>query len=507
MKKSHGRNLVKIILIASIGIFLSSAYAVAATPEQVLRQAKEKNNLRLNRTPARINFNLTPTRTSGLNLKTWRSPDHLNINTRFYSFRTAQIPRISSSALRINAVIPRTTRINSVIEAQSKMVYAAKNRLTTPARVTNVVPRITSLASPRIRPINLPAANTITRSARLPRTAILPATNLKITRNRINNTNTVRNTLRNIPAIAARTTTPVTRITTLNPRLTTLNNQRPAASVTNLNNQRTSRVTIPNNRQASFNSRRINNTTARLNTPVPRVATPNRVAIANPTRNNLRRATLKPPTISSAPARIKPLQSMNTRFKTPTIIRSVKGLNLSPRQPLYARLPKGSPVAPLPASTHREPVGLPATPVVPANAPSQAGGSNAGAGGSSGNHASSGNHSSGAGIPLAAPLILGLCGHLPASNKKALSRIISEISRRQKNGIGFMLAPRSPTIIQMGESSLAFVHQIKRENQAVNPIFFQGLFVLSQVIRSEDRFLRSQDDCGLFYFLRVKNGR
>lgn len=68
-----------------------------------------------------------------------------------------------------------------------------------------------------------------------------------------------------------------------------------------------------------------------------------------------------------------------------------------------------------------------------------------------------------------------------------------------------MLAPRSPTITQMDECSLVFVHRIKREKTdtfiTLKPISPKGFFVLEKdLFFNKDRFFRSQNyNCGLFY--------
>jgi hypothetical protein len=253
------------------------------------------------------------------------------------------------------------------------------------------------------------------------------------------------------------------------------------------------RITNPPRVSVTANSGGINN---RLNinnplavnrvTPVQRPATP----------KILER---KPAQPFSAP-RINQLRSHRTPvIPKPVMLSSARSFNLSAINHFTANLPKSRQSAPIVPSQQSQPVGLPSTPVAPDATPNQATGGN-GAKAPSGSNSASGNHGAGSGLPLTAPLILGLCGHLPNKTRKTLSRIISEFSRRQKNGIGFMLAARSPNIIQMDERSLAFVHQMKREKNPANSVHNKGL-------RSYYKWLRSQDDCGLFYFMVSKNGR
>ena len=146
--------------------------------------------------------------------------------------------------------------------------------------------------------------------------------------------------------------------------------------------------------------------------------------------------------------------------------RIMDNLNKLPDMPktraMAGQNPTNSDVPP-PASQHRQPANLPvplSTLPVPSANPAPGGNS-----GSNSDHSSSKNtQNSNHGAPLATPLILGLCGHLPISvRRRTLREMISEISRRFKNGIGFVFAARSPAIIQMAESDFAFVHQAVRE--------------------------------------------
>lgn len=194
-----------------------------------------------------------------------------------------------------------------------------------------------------------------------------------------------------------------------------------------------------------------------------------------------------------------------------------------PAQPAGNGAQSNNPLAPLLPSRHRQPANLPVLPTVPNSAPNQAPGGGNNAGSSSNGQSSSNSHSNNQGAPLAAPLILGLFGHLPFSSKnKAISMIISEVSRRDVNGIGCIRAPRGPNIRQMGECNLAFAHQaVKEENlQLCSGIYNLVLEKLSQIQgRSasfsrqngllfsgsktgiKNRLLRSQNNCGLFYWV------
>jgi len=148
--------------------------------------------------------------------------------------------------------------------------------------------------------------------------------------------------------------------------------------------------------------------------------------------------------------------------------RIMDNLNKLPDMPKTTAIPGQNPTnsnPPIPASQHRQPASLPVPlstlPVPNAN---PAPGGNSGSGGGPEHSSSKNTQNSNHGAPLATPLILGLCGHLPISvRRRTLRAMISEISRRFKNGIGFVFAARSPAIIQMAESDFAFVHQAVRE--------------------------------------------
>jgi hypothetical protein len=87
--------------------------------------------------------------------------------------------------------------------------------------------------------------------------------------------------------------------------------------------------------------------------------------------------------------------------------------------------------------------------------------------------------------PFSLPIMLGLFGHFPlASYKQRKNRFIAEISRRLKNGIGFLFAARSPNIWAVNEGSLALVHQVTQE---VSPTFVLPSYRKTPFINSEEK--------------------
>ena len=151
--------------------------------------------------------------------------------------------------------------------------------------------------------------------------------------------------------------------------------------------------------------------------------------------------------------------------------RIMDNLNKLPNMPKTTAMPGQNPTnsdVPIPASQHRQPANLPVPlSTLPAPNANPAPGGNSGSGGGPEHSSSKNTQNSNHGAPLATPLILGLCGHLPISvRRRTLRTMISEISRRFKNGIGFVFAARSPAIIQMAESDFAFVHQAVREGNS-----------------------------------------
>ncbi|MFC1805261.1 hypothetical protein ACFLZ3_05510 [Candidatus Omnitrophota bacterium] len=90
----------------------------------------------------------------------------------------------------------------------------------------------------------------------------------------------------------------------------------------------------------------------------------------------------------------------------------------------------------------------------------------------------------------ATPLVLGMLGHFPLSFKQKLRRILSDISRRRSNGIGYLFSARSPNITGMnGCNLLAFVHQFGQEE------------ILSGVLSHKNPV--SKDDYGFFCFYKA----
>jgi len=178
------------------------------------------------------------------------------------------------------------------------------------------------------------------------------------------------------------------------------------------------------------------------------------------------------------------INTLTPALKQPVALnlKQARALKLIPKQNYSARLPmRGPAIPPLVPSRERQPV-LPVAPSIPNNPISQPTGSNTG----NTNSNNSGHHHGVLDGPFSAPLILGLFGHFPVSSKRRISQIISEISRRLKNGIGVIFGARSPNISQMDGCLLAYVHQGKRE------------------AKSGYKLGWSQENCGLFCFIEDK---
>ncbi|MFC1675070.1 hypothetical protein ACFL1K_04225 [Candidatus Omnitrophota bacterium] len=123
-------------------------------------------------------------------------------------------------------------------------------------------------------------------------------------------------------------------------------------------------------------------------------------------------------------------------------------------------LPKSAPRAPV---SPRDDDNLPLIPVR-SSTTGAAGQTNTARNSSNSNNTAS-RHSGSRHNNLPLPVMLGLFGHLPLSFKQKVSRFISAISKRKKNGIGFLFSARSPNIIGMNGCNLAFVHQIGQEER------------------------------------------
>lgn len=162
--------------------------------------------------------------------------------------------------------------------------------------------------------------------------------------------------------------------------------------------------------------------------------------------------------------------------------KQAKTLKLIPKQHYPVKLPKRGPI-PLVPSRERQPVSpvLPSAPNNPISQPT--GSSNAGSNTNSNN---SGHNSANSGASFPTSLILGLFGHYPALSKRRMSKIISEISRRLKNGIGIIFGARSPNISQVDACNLAYVHQQGKEEILSNKLVW------------------SQENCGLFCLFGAK---
>jgi hypothetical protein len=157
----------------------------------------------------------------------------------------------------------------------------------------------------------------------------------------------------------------------------------------------------------------------------------------------------------------------------------------------FPQQPKQLPVYP---SQQGQPASLPVAPSAPNNPAGQtAGGNNAA--GNTNQHSASGNNTPSP--DFNGIIMLGLFGHFPISFKQKFGKVISEISRRQKNGIGLIFSARAPNIIQMDECILAFVHPSEREENRAQLISFRNFFVFDR---------SPQSSSGLFYFMG-KDGR
>jgi hypothetical protein len=161
--------------------------------------------------------------------------------------------------------------------------------------------------------------------------------------------------------------------------------------------------------------------------------------------------------------------------------KQAQAFKLIPKQYYPVKLPKSGPIPVVP-SRQKQPI-LPVLPPVSNNPVGQAAGSNTG----NTNSNNSGHQHGASGAPFTtAPLILGLFGHFPALSKRRMSKIISEISRRLKNGIGIIFGARSPNISQVDACNLAYVHQQGQEEILGNKLGW------------------SQENCGLFCLFGAK---